>query len=140
MTLRLLKLTTLAIGALSVGACYSMRPITFDQLGVARPGAVWVTRTDESVVVIETPRVFGDTLVGYVNGEFRELPRAELNPQRMQVKRMAAGRTASLVVVSILGAGTFAFLVSSTGTGTDSAATRDCDDDPYQQGCPLALP
>lgn len=136
-----LVIRTLAIAAALAGSsCYTMRPVTFGELGAARPGAVWITREDQSVVIVETPRVFGDTLVGYVNGEFHELSAAELNAHLYRVRRMAGARTARLVVASLLSAGTFAFLISSSGNAPDSGSTRDCDDDPYQQGCPLALP
>lgn len=116
-----------------------MRPISFEQLRVARPGAVWITQSDESVVILETPRVFGDTLVGYMNGEFQELQTGKLKPQLYQVKRMAGARTAGLVVAGMLGVGTFAFLVSSTGTYLDPTTTMDCED-PQTPGCPQANP
>src|SRR5687767_10210961 len=105
--------------ALSGAACYTMRPITFEQLVVSQPITVWITRSDRSVLVLETPRVFGDTLVGYLNGEFQELPTATLKPQLYQVKRMATARTAGLVAASMLSVGTFAFLVSSSGGYVD---------------------
>jgi geranylgeranyl pyrophosphate synthase len=126
--------------ALSGTACYTMRPVTFAELGAARPGAVWITRNDQSVIVVEAPRVYGDTLVGYVDGEFQELPQSELNPQLYQVRRMAAAKTASLIVASMLGAGTFAFLVSSTNSYHDPQTNLDCEDDPQQPGCPGATP
>jgi hypothetical protein len=134
-------IATLALAAaLSGPACYTMRPVTYEQLGVARPGAVYITRSDQSEVILETPRVFGDTLVGYINGEFQELSVTELKPQLYRVRQMAGVRTAGLVVASALSVGTFVFLVSGAGSHVNPEDTKDCDDDPYQPGCPLAPP
>ena len=125
--------------ALSSAACYTLRPVTFEQLSVARPSAVWITRADQSVVIVETPRVFGDTLVGYINGEFQEVDAATLQPKLYRVKRMAGARTAGLVVAGMLGVGTFAFLASSTGSYDDPTTRMDCED-PQTPGCPQANP
>lgn len=127
-----------ALAVLSSTACYTMRPVTFAQLGTARPGAVWITKADQSVVVVETPRVFGDTLVGYINGEFQELPNTDMTG--FKVRRMAGVKTAGLVAATAVGVGTFVFLVSSTNSYIDPASLLDCDDDPEQPGCPGAVP
>jgi hypothetical protein len=137
---RLIPAAWILAVAFSGTACYTMRPISYEQLGVARPGAVYITRPDQSVVVLETPRVFGDTLVGYIKGEFQELSKTELNPQLYRVRQMAGVRTAALVTAAAVGAGTFVFLVSGAGRSVNPEDTRDCEDDPYQAGCPLAPP
>lgn len=123
--------------ALSGVACYSMRPVTLEQLSASEPGAVWITRTDQSVVVVETPRVFGDTLTGYINGEFHELPNTGM--KYFRVKQMAGARTAGLVAAAAVGIGTFVGMVSSTGKYVDPAANLDCED-PQTLGCPMANP
>jgi len=80
---------------LSSAACHTMRPVTLDELGALRPASVLVTRGDQSVVVVSGPRTFGDTLVGYVDGEFEEMPAADLKQIRM--KQRARGKTAALL-------------------------------------------
>lgn len=124
--------------AFSAAGCYTMRPVTFGELGTARPGAVWITKADESVIVVETPRVFGDTLVGYINGEFQELPNTGMTG--FKVRRMAGAKTAGLVGATALGVGVFVVLVTGTEKYIDPASLLDCDDDPDQPGCPGAIP
>lgn len=136
---RRLTLSAMAIlAALTGTACYTYRPVTLEQVGAVRPGAVWLTRDDGSTVMVEAPRVYGDTLVGYVDREFQEMQGTEF--KQMKVKRMAAGKTAVLLGGAAAGIATFAALVSSTGDHVDPEATLDCEDDPYQRGCPLAPP
>jgi hypothetical protein len=125
--------------ALPGAACYTLRPVTYEQLGTARPGTVWITRSDQSVVVLETPRVFGDTLVGYINGEFKELSATELNPRLFRVRHVASARTAAVIAVAAAGIGTFVGLISSTGQYVDPTAGLDCED-PQTVGCPMANP
>ena len=132
--MRLTGVALLMATALSGAACYTMRPVTLEQLRAARPGAVWITREDQSVVVVETPRMFGDTLVGYVNGEFEELPATDL--KQMRVRRMAGGKTTGLVAASAAGAFTFVYLVTGKGSYFNPEVLLDCDDDPDQRGCP----
>jgi hypothetical protein len=123
--------------AVSTMGCYRMRPVTLEQLGAAEPGLVWITRTDQSVVVVETPRVFGDTLTGYINGEFHELPSTDL--RYFRVKQMAGARTMGLVAAAAVGVGTFVGMISSTGKYVDPTASMDCED-PQTPGCPNANP
>lgn len=124
--------------ALSGTACYTMRTVTFGELGTARPGAVWITKADESVIVVETPRVFGDTLVGYINGEFQELPNTDMTG--FKVKRMAGAKTAGLIGASAAAVGVFVVMVTGTGNFFDPQTNLDCEDDPNQVGCPNYIP
>jgi len=136
--MRQASIALLAATALAGAACHTIRPVTSNQLSGVRPKFVWVTRTDQSVVVVETPRMFGDTLVGYINGEFQELPGADL--KGMRYRRLAGARTAGLVAASVLGTATMVALVSSSGKFHDPIINLDCDDDPDQPGCPGAAP
>jgi hypothetical protein len=124
--------------ALSSSACYTMRTVTFGELGTARPGAVWITKADQSVIVVETPRVFGDTLVGYINGEFQELPNTDMTG--FKVKRMAGARTAGLVGATAAAVGVFVVMVTGTDPFFDPQVNLDCDDEPNQVGCPGFIP
>lgn len=135
---RILSGVCALVTAFSAAGCYTMRPVTYAQLGTTRPGAVWITREDQSVLVVETPRIFGDTLVGYVNGEFQELPNNDM--REFRVKRMATGKTTLLITAAAAAAGTFVVLVTGTGNFFNPADNLDCDDDPEQRGCPGALP
>lgn len=123
---------------LSGAACHTMRPVTLEQLGAARPAVVWVTRADQSVVVVSGPRTFGDTLVGYVNGEFEEMPAADL--KQIRVKQRARGKTAALIAAGAVGAAGFAYLISNVGSYINPEDRLDCEDNPDQPGCPGAVP
>ena len=126
---------TVAI-TVSSAACHTMSPVTFGDLGMMQPAQVWVTRADQSVVIVSGPRTFGDTLVGYVNGRFEEMPATGV--QKLVVRRRSSGKTAALIVSGAFGVAAIAYLISSTGDYNDPQALLDCEDDPYQPGCPLA--
>ena len=136
--MRLVVVALLSGAALSSAACHTLRPVTLSELGVARPGTVWVTRADDTFVVVDGPRAFGDTLVGMVNGELEEMPASEL--KRVRMKRAAHGRTIGLVAGIAAASAAAVLLIKSTGGYQNPADKLDCEDDPYQPGCPLAPP
>lgn len=122
--------------AVSSAACHTMRPVTLEQLGAMRPSEVRVTRADQSVVVVSGPQAFGDTLVGYVNGQFEEMP--TVGVKQLLVKRPAKGKTAALIAAGLLGVSAVVILVSGSGDYRNPADLHDCYDDPEAPGCPLA--
>lgn len=124
--------------ALTSAACHSLRPVPLDALGGLRPSRVWVTRADQTVVVVSGPRTFGDTLVGYINGQFEEMPAADF--KRISVKQAARGKTFALIAASAVAAGAVAYLITNTGSYVDPATKLDCDDNPEQPGCPGYIP
>jgi hypothetical protein len=114
-------------------ACHTLKPVTLEQVNVAKPSEVKVTRGDQSIVVVSGPQVIGDTLVGYVNGKFEELPAADLKQVRM--KAPARVQTAALIVATAVGIGMFAMLATGSGVFHNPADNLDCDDNPDQVGC-----
>lgn len=58
-------------------ACHTMKPVSPWQLTASWVGPVWVTKTDSSKFIMQAPRVNGDTLGGWVDGEYREMPLSE---------------------------------------------------------------
>lgn len=119
--------------ALTSAACHTLRPVTLDEVNASNPGQVWVTRADQSVVVVDGPQVFGDTLVGYVQGTFKEMPTANL--KQFVIKKPDKGKTTALIVGTAVGIAGFAMLLTSGGAYTNPADLLDCDDDPDQAGC-----
>ena len=103
----------LIAATLSSAACHTRTPVTVDQLTSLRPVKVWVTRADQSVIVVTGPQIYGNKLVGFVDGKYREMPATDLKSVIMQ--RPARGRTTALVVAGALGIVTIAYLLSSTG-------------------------
>jgi hypothetical protein len=95
------NLLPLASGStlLLLAACHTMRPVPPAALG-AVPGLerVWVTRADHSRVIVLSPQVQGDTLKGYIFGEFQKMPVSET--LAIQERRSAPARTVALVLTA----------------------------------------
>jgi hypothetical protein len=123
----------LLLAALSSAACKTMKPVTLDQLNAMKPDRAWVTASDQSVVLVSGPQVVGDTLVGYVNGTYEEMPSAQL--KQVVVQRPANGRTALLASVIAVGLG--GFVVAITGSGGNGGRTQTdfCDKHPEDPTC-----
>jgi hypothetical protein len=124
--------------ALSSAACHTMRPVALEELGAIRPTRVWVTRSDQSKVVVEGPRFLDSGLVGFVNGSYQEIPAADV--KQVLQRRRAGGRTGALVAVGALGAFTLAYLIAGSSNVHDPGAYLDCGDNPDQPGCPGVPP
>lgn len=123
-------------GVVSAG-CYAMVPVTLDDVSTERPHRVWITRPDQSQVIVSGPQVFGDTLVGYIAGQFHEVPVQEV--RRVEIRRSARGKTMALVGAGILGAAAVGILIS--GTGTPAAVSMvDCNDVPEDPRCQGQIP
>ena len=131
---------TIVAGLLAVvagTACYTMAPLSLDQISVERPTRVWVTTADRSRVEVNGPQVFGDTLVGYVGGDFRELPTGEI--AQVAIKRAAKGKTMALVAASIASAALVGVAISGLGAA-DPAAMIDCNEFPDEPECNGQIP
>jgi putative N-acetylmannosamine-6-phosphate epimerase len=128
----------LAVAAALSAGCNTMRTVSLEDLGAIRPSEVRVTRTDQTTVVVAGPQAIGDTLMGYVNGEWQEIPATSL--QQLVVKRRDKKKTAALVAAGLVGVATFAYMVSSSGDHVNPEALADCEDDPELPGCPLGPP
>jgi hypothetical protein len=118
---------------LASAGCHTLRQVTLDEVNAFKPGELWVTRADQSVVVVSGPQLLGDTLVGYVQGKFEEMPTANLT--KFVMKRPDKGKTTALIIATTVGIAGAAFMLTSTGTSTDPKDLLDCDDDPDQPGC-----
>ena len=123
----------LIVAALASAACHTMVPLTFDEVGATRPGTVYLTRDDATVLQLTGPQVFGDTIVGYdMGGNFYELDRKEI--QRVTVKQSAKGKTIGLVAASIAVAGVVGVWISGLGEEGETAGV-DCNDVPDDPRC-----
>jgi hypothetical protein len=129
---------TLLFAALASAGCRTMKPVTLDQLSVLGPDRVWVTESDESVVLIFEPKVVGDTLVGYVGRKHQKLPGGDL--KQLRVRTSAPIRTTLLTVGLVAAFGGVLAAVSGTGQtqlqGPASGGSADCAKHPDQPGCP----
>jgi Na+-translocating ferredoxin:NAD+ oxidoreductase RnfG subunit len=93
----------LLVAALSIPSCKTMKPVSLDELRTMKPEQVWVTQNDQSVVLVTNPQVVGDTLVGYVNGAYEEIPTSQF--KQVIVQRGDTKKTALLVAVAAAGFG-----------------------------------
>jgi hypothetical protein len=130
--MRNVTLGWLAVMTLSGAGCYTLKPVTLEQVLIHQPPRVWVTRSDQSVVVLEKPQLLGDTLVGHVNGSYEEITAAERGQLRMRA--MAGGRTAAVIGVSALSVITMAALLAGSGGGDDTPPPS-CQQDPTHPNC-----
>lgn len=119
-------------------ACHTLAPLSWQELDGLRPSRVWVTRADQSVVEVSGPQVFGDTLVGYVEGEFLELPTADL--RRAVVRRPARARTIGLALAGTALTAAMIALVAGGEDYSNPAHFTDCDDNPEDPACQGYMP
>jgi hypothetical protein len=102
-----------------------VKPIELDQLAAHRPGRIWVTRADQSVVVVDGPRMFNDRLVGFVDGKYQMIPTDDV--KHMSWRQPATGRTAALVAAGVASAVAVAFMISGRDPYRDPCSTGSSD-------------
>jgi hypothetical protein len=89
-----------------------------------QPGAIWLSRSDHTVVRVDGPRMFGDTVVGMVDGQYTEIPLTDVT--QLMARRADKGKTIALAVAG--GAVTAAALaVILTTSGTSAAIETPCN-------------
>jgi len=96
--------------------CSTWQPVadTRHYVSTARPGRLWVTpRGEGTPIVLTAPRLIGDTLVGFVNGEYREYLLAAVD--HVRVRRPARGRTVLLAAGVVAGGAALVALLASAG-------------------------
>ena len=119
-------------------ACTTMKSPTMDQLRALGPDRVWVTESDQSVVLVDDPKVIGDTLVGYIGRQRTKLPSTGI--KQLRVRAPAPARTALLAIGGT--AALVGFVIAVAGSGQSqgvitviAGAPGDCDKHPDQPGC-----
>lgn len=127
----------LLLAALTGAGCTTTKSPTLDQLRALGPDRVWVTQSDQSVVLLYEPKVVKDTLVGYIGTRRAKLPNAEI--QRLRVRASAPTRTMLLAAGLVAGFGGVLFAVSGDGPSHVQTPTQggsgDCLKHPEQPGC-----
>jgi hypothetical protein len=80
-----------------LAACHTMRAVRPAELnGVPGLERVWVTRADHSRVIVLSPEVQGDTLKGFIFGEYQKMPMSDA--LAIQAQHQAPVRTVALVL------------------------------------------
>jgi hypothetical protein len=95
-----------------------MRPLPPSQLNPADlPQRIWVTTPDRTTLMLDAPRLTGDTLAGWVAGDYREMPLSDA--VAIHFRERAPARTAVLVTAtSVAMVGAFIYLESRRDVGT----------------------
>lgn len=128
--------STLISGLVAVAvvgaACHKMTALTWAELNAMKPGQVWVTYSDETVAEVSGPQVFGDTLVGYIGGEFTEIPTAQV--KLVTMRESAKGKTIALVAASTAVAAGLAWWMAGAGDPSEKDQV-DCNDVPDDPRC-----
>ncbi len=112
---------TAGLLALSVAACTHTGPVQrpADFLTVKKPARVWVTRPDDSVIVVTHPTLRGDTLSGFAHDKYFEMPMADVKQVRATFP--AVYRTALLAGAGVVALG----LVVKEARGATGCAKYD---------------
>ena len=125
------------LAALAGAACSTMKSQTLQQIPELAPERIWVTQSDQSVVLLYEPRVVHDTLVGYVGRQRTKLPSAEI--QQLRVREPAHARTMLLAAGLVAAFGGVLFAVSGDGETIIqtpvNGGSGDCTKHPEQPGC-----
>ena len=100
---------------LGVGACTTFGSVAAPEqfITAARPKQVWVTRGDSSVVVVQAPRLRGDTLVGFVDGQYQEMMLSDA--RLVQARHRAPRRTVLAITAGVVGVALVAYFIAGPG-------------------------
>jgi hypothetical protein len=93
-----------------------MKPIEPTQLTSTSVSRIWVTESDRTTVVLDAPRIDGDTLAGFVDGQYREMLLSET--QGIKALAPAPGKTAAVgVAVGVAALSLFVYLANRSYVG-----------------------
>lgn len=101
--LRVLAAATLGGAA----ACHNMLPVQPAQIDNHTWPKIWVTTADHPTFVLEAPATRGDTLYGFVDGDYREIPL----PQVVSIRGRRGARTRTAMVVGTSVAAMYGLLI-----------------------------
>ena len=118
-----MRIIASALIAAAVAGCTRSRALQRSELSAQPLPQVWVTRSDHSKVVMRSPLVIGDTLIGTVNGVPEQLLLFE-TPE-VSTRDFSTGRTA-LLVTSTLALGTLAYFASTWHPKPGPAGANVC--------------
>lgn len=120
------------LAALASAACHTKQPIPLDQLNILKPDRAWVTQADNTVILIDGPQVLGDTLVGYVNGNYEEMPLSQF--KQVVVQKGSTSRTVALIAVIAAGFGGMVYALTG-GKETFNCDPSYCEEHPEDMCC-----
>jgi hypothetical protein len=127
-------LVTAGLAIATLAACKSVDPVPSPwatYITNKQPTTVWLTRTNHSVVKVDGPRVFHDTIIGAVQGQYAEIPLSDVtrvSAERSDKTKTILAATAGGVVT--VGALVFIFKGQGSSESTSPTGTGgQCDPD-----------
>jgi hypothetical protein len=108
----------LSVLVMVMAGCYSTAGVGYpaEFIDAHRPARIWVTETSDSMLILDSPQMEGDTLRGYAQGVYREIKMSDVKFVRARV--LSPAKTAVLVGAGML---TAAGLVATLTTSKQSA-------------------
>lgn len=113
------------LAGLASAGCLTMRPMGLDQVPAGHP-RIWVTRSDQTVVVLTDPQIVNDRLAGFQDDVYLVIPADQV--RQITIRRIAPGRTAALVAGGAAGAVALMWVLSGTADYTHPCVRRGTDD------------
>jgi hypothetical protein len=117
-------------------ACTSVNPVASPwatYIVNKQPTTIWLTRTNRSVVRVDGPRVFHDTIIGAVQGQYTEIPLSDVT----RVSAMRSDKTKTILAATAGGVATVGALVFIFRGQGGSQVSPPCDPDtPCGPGTP----
>lgn len=118
-----LRWLPLALVVVVLPGCHTMRAVGPSQVGTARElPEVWVTGVDHRTVVLNAPEVRGDTLAGFIDGAYHEMPLSDV--VAIRARQASRLRTAALVATGAVA--TSALLVYFGNRSYVSGGAQTC--------------
>jgi len=124
---RLIVATLLALVPFAM-ACSTVVAVSSPAQFVATksPRMVWVTKTDNTVLALQSPQIIADTLGGFVRGDFIEMPLSSV--QVMRARQAAPKHTLLLVGgVTLASAVAAAMALHNASAPPSGAMCNDAD-------------
>lgn len=108
---------------LGLAACQTTGVVGYPAEFIATKGPthVWVTQPDDRVVELSNPQVHGDTLAGFADGNYVEMPLSSVKLMKGQFP--APARTALLAGVAAIG--TAAIVAAMMGNNSNTTTCYD---------------
>jgi hypothetical protein len=131
--MRSIVVCALLVATLSSAACTTKKTVTIEELKVMNPLKAWITENDQTVVMVAGPQVVGDTVVGYINGVYEEMPAARL--KQVMVETPAKTRTYLLVGGITVALGGMVYALIGGAGDTKYGGMDYCDEHPEDPAC-----
>jgi len=119
----LTRAVALTVALATFAACRSIVPLPSPwatYISTKQPSSVWLTRANHSVLRVDGPRVFHDTVVGAVEGRYTEVPLSDV----IRVSAEQKDKTKTILAAALGGVATVgALIVIFQGQGGATATT-----------------